>query len=272
MSDRPMDCAEIRDALLAGAAPSGPAVDAHLRECEACGELLGDEALLGRALSTAETPRLDGAELWSSLERAVRADAGPRGFLRSRATPVRLVIAAIVAVAVVAVGGRPSEHAPALEAPVAWLVVFGLAALACLGALFVPLGRPQPNAATRAALVLGSLLLPLGYAFAAPPASLGAAASMEVGFMAQVAGCFVYGVLLTLPFIALVWALDRSDRPWVVPLAAAAASAGLVANAALALHCPNTETAHVALGHATIGSALAAAFALWALLAFRRFS
>jgi hypothetical protein len=272
MSDHRMDCAEIRDALLAGTVPSGPAVDAHRRTCEACSELLDGEAALGKALSTGETRGFDGAELWASLDSAVRADAGPRGYLRSRATPVRLGIAAAVAGGVVAVGGRPAEHAPPFQQPIAWLVVFALAALACLGALFLPLGRPRPPAFARGALVFGALALPLAYALAAPASSSAAIAAAERGFAAQALGCFVYGALLTLPFVVVVWALERSDRPWLAIATGAAAAAGLVANAALALHCPNTDAAHLALGHATIGMVLAAAGALGTLVAFRKFS
>jgi hypothetical protein len=46
--------------------------------------------------------------------------------------------------------------------------------------------------------------------------------------------------------------------------------AGLVANAALALHCSNTAPLHLAAGHATIGAALAGIGALVAFLVFAR--
>ena len=77
MSDHRMDCAEIRDALLAGTVPSGPAVEAHRQTCEACTELLDGEAALGKALSTGETRGFDGAELWGSLESAVETALSP---------------------------------------------------------------------------------------------------------------------------------------------------------------------------------------------------
>jgi hypothetical protein len=48
-------------------------------------------------------------------------------------------------------------------------------------------------------------------------------------------------------------------------LAATGAIAGLVANSALALHCPNTDPAHLAVGHATIGIVFACLGALWAI-------
>src|SRR5262245_58503676 len=99
MSDRPMDCTEIRDALLAGSLPAGPGVDAHLRDCAACSELLENGGALGRALSRSEAPAVSGEELFASLERAVRAESGPRAWLRSRPTPLRAGVALLTGAA-----------------------------------------------------------------------------------------------------------------------------------------------------------------------------
>ncbi|HEX6272122.1 MAG TPA: hypothetical protein VFZ53_03755, partial [Polyangiaceae bacterium] len=104
-----VDCTEIRDALLAGTAPDGPGVEEHLRACEACAELLDDHGALGRELSRAEPPAGDHAALWASLEGALRAEKGPRAWLRSRATPVRLLLAASAGALVVGVGGMHVE-------------------------------------------------------------------------------------------------------------------------------------------------------------------
>src|SRR6187431_1440719 len=106
MIDRRMDCAEIRDVLLAGSAPAGPDVEAHLRDCEACAELLRDHGTLGRALSTRAAPGTDSAELWTSVEAALAAETGPRAWIRSRTTPVRLLVAVVAAVAMVVLGSR----------------------------------------------------------------------------------------------------------------------------------------------------------------------
>lgn len=64
----------------------------------------------------------------------------------------------------------------------------------------------------------------------------------------------------------MLWALERSDRPWIKVLTGAGAVAGLLANAALALHCANTETRHLAVGHATIGAGLVCVGAFVAIL------
>jgi hypothetical protein len=131
-----------------------------------------------------------------------------------------------------------------------------------LWVLVAPLGRPR-SARTREVLVGLTLALPLAYALAS--SSTPETSNSELGFAQQALGCFVYGSVLALPFIVVVWTLDRSDQRALVLLTGMAGVAGLVANGALALHCPNTEPLHLAVGHATIGSALAAIGAIVAL-------
>jgi hypothetical protein len=87
--------------------------------------------------------------------------------------------------------------------------------------------------------------------------SPGERSSGDGGFAEQAFACFAYGSLLALPFVIVVWTLDRSERARLVLLTGLAGVAGLVANGALALHCSNTAPLHLAAGHATIGSALA---------------
>jgi hypothetical protein len=243
-------------------------VSAHVRDCVACEELLRDGGTLGRTLTQDGAPDVSDDALFASLERAVRAESGPRAWLRSRSTPVRIALAALAATAVVAFGGWSVRD---IARPVsgAWLVSFALAALVCLRLLVAPLGRPRRVPSARAVLVALSLALPLGYAALslAPPSP--GAGSPAIGFAEQAFACFWYGTLLALPFLAVLFVIERSDRPWLVLLTGFGAIAGLVANAALALHCPNTEPAHIALGHATIGTSLAALGALWALAARR---
>ena len=94
---------------------------------------------------------------------------------------------------------------------------------------------------------------------------LPSAGAVEIGFAEQAVACFSYGTFLALPFLAVAWAVERSDRPFLLLLLGFGAVAGVVANAALALQCPNTESAHLALGHATVGVALALLGTLWSL-------
>ncbi|HVR21220.1 MAG TPA: hypothetical protein VMS65_16015, partial [Polyangiaceae bacterium] len=230
-----MDCAEIRDILLAGSAPTGPDVEAHLRGCEACAELLRDHGTLGRALSQRATPGTDSAELWASVENSLAAETGLRAWIRSRRASVRLLVAFVAAVVMVVLGSRAAGGTGPAELPIIWVVVFGLVGLVGLIGLVVPLGRPQPAPGVRWALIGGALSLPLAYALAAQAKLPSTGAASEYGFVEQAVGCFAYGVLLALPFLVVVWLLERSDRPWLTLLAATGAIAGLVANAALAL-------------------------------------
>src|SRR5262245_35960030 len=139
MSERPMDCAEIRDALLAGSVPSGPEVEAHVRGCSACEELLADEGALGRALSRNETPAIASDELFASLERRVLAESGPRAWLRSRPTPVRAGVALLAGATVVAIGGRSALGGGSGAFTTPWIALFALAATACLWMFVAPL-------------------------------------------------------------------------------------------------------------------------------------
>jgi hypothetical protein len=259
MSDQGMDCTSIRDTLLAGSALAGPGVEAHVRDCAACAELLRNQGRLGRALSGAEAPATANPELWKSLEGALAAETGPRAWFRSRATPVRLLLVVFVATVAVFLGGQPAdETVKPVEAMLGWLVGFALAALACLWVLVAPLGRPRPSPVVHLLLVGAALALPLVYA------AFGSSASRAPGsFAEQAVGCFVYGTILALPFLGVVWLFERSDRPWLTRLVGVGAVGGLVANAALALHCPNTEVGHLVLGHAMVGALLAGAGALF---------
>src|SRR5262245_26076631 len=203
MSNQAMDCSSIRDALLAGATPEGPGVGAHVRDCAACEELLRDSGGLGRALGEREAPAVLDDALFARVERDLGAESGPRAWLRSRPTPIRVAAAGLAAVVVVMAGGwavRDTAHAVSG----AWLVAFALAAFACLRVLVAPLGRPRRVPGAREALVAFALALPLGYAaLSLPPSS----PSATNGFAAQAFACFTYGTFLTLPFLAVLYAI-----------------------------------------------------------------
>jgi hypothetical protein len=267
MSGEPVDCTEIRDALLAGSAPAGPGVEDHLRGCEGCAELLRGGGSLGRILSRADAPDAEHATLWASVEGALRAEQGPRAWLRSRVTPVRLLIVVIAALVVVGVGGLAAEPSggPIEPHPIG-LGAFTFAGIACLWAFLTPTGRPRVRSGARLLLVLAALVLPFAFAVASRAPLVPAGGS----FAELAVSCFTYGSLLAVPFLAVVWAVDRGDRPAWMLSAAIAAVAGLVANAALVLHCGNTEPAHLAAGHAGIGVFFVALGALWVGMVTRR--
>jgi hypothetical protein len=169
-------------------------------------------------------------------------------------------IALLAAFTIVLLGGP--ARGELVHAPIGWLVAFALVLVVGLWPLIAPLGRPSPTAGIRFAIVGTMLALPLGYALTAS-ASSGPAGAAD--FARQAISCFSYGLLVVLPLVGVLWAVERSDRPWPWAVAGSGAASGLVANAALALHCANTEPAHLAAGHATIGIVLALGGAVVAL-------
>jgi hypothetical protein len=168
-------------------------------------------------------------------------------------------LALLAAFTIVLLGGP--ARGELVHAPIGWLIAFTLALVVGLWPLMAPLGRPRPTTGVRFGLVGTMLALPLVYAFTA--SASGPADTADFG--QQAISCFSYGLLLVLPLVGLFWAIERSDRPWPWVIAGAGAASGLVANAALALHCANTAKAHLAAGHATIGIALALGGAVVAL-------
>jgi hypothetical protein len=69
--------------------------------------------------------------------------------------------------------------------------------------------------------------------------------------------CFGYGAAVVVPFIALVWLLERRDPMPLTSLLVVGALAGIAANLLLHTHCPSVHLGHLLLGHASIGVAWA---------------
>lgn len=251
-----MDCTNIRDALLAGSIPAGADVDAHVRDCAACGELLRDESRLGKAFPASRRATPDMEDQWDSLQAALGSERGARAWLRSRSTPFRLVTAALVVLALVFLGGRRPEAGVSAES-IAWATAFGVSSIAALGFLVTPFGYPGRTLGARFAFTAVTLLLPLSRALTSSHDAAVLHAHAESSFAQVSLACFSYGLLLVSPFVAVLWCLDRSERSVMETLAGIGTAAGLVANAALALHCPSADPAHLVIGHATIGAALA---------------
>ncbi len=251
-------CEDVRDALLAGR-PAEPELVEHAEECAQCAELFESEAALGRSLATAGSEGALDAALWGELDRELGEETGARAWLRSRPTRLRTALGLGGVLFVAALGLhhlRPNWGA--LSTPVlgAWLFAFiGAAALALRGALPV-LGAAHPQ---KRALLAAAFGLPLLYGVGAA-LSFGGAPFVANPFFTSALSCFLYGTLLSLPLVALVWSLDCGvgSRARVF---AGAAACGLAANAALLLHCPATDPAHLLAGHGAIGFFLA--FVAW---------
>ncbi len=248
-----MDCPDIRDSFMAGQALSDEEVMTHLNGCPQCLELFERDAELGRSLATevgAVMPIQE--DLFARLQENVAHETGLRAWLRSRPTRLRLAVVVASVLVVIGFGGFARQRPDFSEYPAARLLpLLGAYAVGILLAfgkeLYLSIRRG--SLADHVGLLFGALGLPFLIAFA--PAT-------ETGSHAGPGGalsCFSYGALLTLPTAALLWALDRDDRPSVRTVCLSAAGLGLSANLVLELHCPSGNTLHLLLGHASIGVA-----------------
>jgi len=251
-----VDCAEIRNAFLSGAAPTGDHVREHLTRCVTCRELFAGSAEFGSAL--AETGN-DALRFPEELYARVRADLGKetglRALVRGQSTGRRLAIAclavALSAAFTLAFARRASWPMDALGPFAALLAVLGLGALLCIRDGLAPLSRVRSTGRTLA-MSAAALGFPIVLAAWAPAEFAGGDRGRVV---AQALRCFVFGTAASAPLVMLLWLCDRGSRgSWRVFLPLSAAS-GLSANLVLGLHCAITEPAHLLLGHATLGVA-----------------
>ncbi len=255
-----MDCADIRDIFLAGGFPSGPEVEEHLRFCPHCRELLEADDALGARLAAGQSQAEPGAELLRAVEAEIARERGLRAWLRSRATPLRWLF--VVGSVLVVVGFHQLlrrrtdfDFYPLARFQVV-SALFGVALMLGVDGALRVLTRAQPRRLLLAGAALSVFVLPFLVALLPPPAAdvhPAALAGAGADFAARALGCFVYGVLISLPAAALLWLTSRDDRPNASTLLFAAGSAGVAANLALHAHCAITYPGHLLAGHATVG-------------------
>ena len=269
-----MDCGRLRELLLAGGAPRGPEVDAHVAECAPCAELVKDGGELGRRLPVRA---VGGAEpeveaMLGELHGKLARDRGLAAELRRRPTPLRVFLA-LGAVAALALAVLVWQRRPDLGVyPAGTLLIAVASSVLLLGACFAialrPLQRVEVPRRQRYALLVMALALPVILA-ARPhraPGSVASAGWAGPEFVQRAAACFSYGLLLAFPVLVLGWALDRAEHRSLPNALLAAAAAGIGANLFLELHCPITEVFHLLAGHASVGLALVTGYALFLLL------
>lgn len=267
-------CGDIRAAALRGEGLVGGALEAHLRECPACAELARAPTPLVRALA-AEATAGSPAEL-EALLRGVTAqldgDAQGLGRLRSLPTWARytLAIGAATGIALGLFFLAPRADLATSSAARLWAT---LAVLALTAATTVPLAlRPAHKPALSPATTLGASLTAIGVlvALALLPAAAEPPMPMTTGELLHATfGCFYLGTLLSLPVYVLTRLLDRQGSRLTAVLAAT--YAGVAANLALQLHCPNGQMAHLMLGHVSVAAVLAGlAYVIGELVAKRR--
>ncbi|HEY3252297.1 MAG TPA: hypothetical protein VGJ91_00025 [Polyangiaceae bacterium] len=255
-----MDCAQIRDAFVNGRSLSDEQVKEHLASCPECRELFEHDGELGRKLAAQASVALPfEQDFFGQIEEKLARETGPRAWLRSRPSRVRFALALLSLLTVLFVGGvlwqRPDFAQYPLLRVALLLCVYLLAIVLALGRKLSESPQRDPLA-DHLGLLVFALLVPFLAAFA--PAT---EASRQAG-RGGAAACFSYGALLTLPIAALLWAFDRDDRPSLRTVCLSAAALGLSANVLLELHCGNGNTVHVLLGHASLGVAWLAAWAI----------
>jgi hypothetical protein len=205
------DCAQIRDTFTASVPLPEAQLKEHLANCLQCRELFERDAELGRRLAEHTTAALPFADdLFGQLEQRLVRETGPRAWLRSRPSGLRFTLVLLPLLLVLLVVGVFQHRAdfgqyPNLRVGLL-LCVYFLAIVLAFGKQLSELPRSD---ALRDywALLAFALAVPILAAFA--PATLVSRHAESGGAL----GCFGYGALLTLPIAALIWALDRDDRP-----------------------------------------------------------
>jgi hypothetical protein len=260
-----MDCADIRDVFVAGELPTGVEMEQHVRQCLPCRELVERRGALGQRLGAGGEAAVDPG-LLAAVERAVGHERGPRAWLRSRSTRLRLTLTLLAVLGVFMatwlLAPRP-DFATANDER--WFALLTLLALGVVlgseGALRV-LGRAQPGSLVGAALTV--LLLPLLLGLLPEADSQHAAALAGAGpdFLTSSLRCFFFGVLISAPVGTLIWFASREDRLALSTLIFVAGAAGVAANLALHAHCAVSYPGHLIAGHATVGLAWLLALSL----------
>jgi len=258
-----MTCTDLRAILRRGEAPSGPAVQAHLDDCAACAALVDDDAALATALGVEDEPTDEElSTLLTSVKHVVGAEVGPRAFVRSRPTPIRLALATA---ALVGVAGLVAVLTPRADLAtmsrlrlIAAMTGYTALAFAAMQVALRPLSQPAATERTGRLLIVAGLALATGFALA-PLASGASITDLGMGFGSMAMDCFGFGSMLALPLLGFGWALDRGGYFVGSRLLLLGAAGGLAGNLFLELHCDILLPAHLLAGHVTVVVALLAA-------------
>ncbi|HEY0467434.1 MAG TPA: hypothetical protein VGC79_24710 [Polyangiaceae bacterium] len=250
-----MDCAEIRQAFIAGGVPSGPAVDEHRNGCAHCNELFANAAQLGlRLAGDARQTADDVTEQLEVAESLLARERGLRAFLRSRSTRMRWALS--LSLPAMLLVRELLRKRVSLRELGSLRMVAGVLLLGSLGVVVHSALRPLPierrAALLRTVLSLVTWCLPAVLWFA-PEARVGAEDLSSGGFALRSLTCFGYGSALAAPSFALLWAFDRGEHVSYRVLALGVGLVALLSSLILLLHCPSTQRAHLIAGHFSIG-------------------
>ncbi len=249
-------CQHLHRALRAGESPSEELL-AHAEGCEACAELLANDAELAQAMLSGEAEESAASgEALSRLRSALEAESSGLNALRGWSTARRVAVVGGVAAVLLTVVALFSLRGDIdvyprlrLYATVATYVAL-VVALVRLG--LWRFDRALPPRMAEWGLLAIAIIVPVAFvtfpqAHMAHPLSV-----VGVGddLIPRAVGCFLYGsgVGLVMGGVALRLAREpKSARPVFLILAA-----GLLGVAALELHCALTAPIHLGLGHTTV--------------------
>ena len=245
-----MDCADVRAALLRGERPEGAEAAAHLSTCAACMTLVESPGLV-RAL--AEEPRRPAPNVEGLLARTLASVDGERGTaatMRALATPVRIGLALLVAVAVplvvLAVTPRPDLGIVPPGRFALDVVLYAGPAIAALAVALWPMQRTV-SARTRG-LVAFTCVLAAACVAALPPLHRHSGVPDDA-FAMRALACFLFGTIAAVPAFAILRVLAREGRSVGTKAGVLGLAAALSGSAAVFLHCPITMPGHLWAGH-----------------------
>ena len=207
----------------------------------------GDE----RYTSTESEEKALLASLRPTLDDALARERGPMAWWRSRPTPARAAVVALMAlglpIGLTALAGSAFTPAQSVAERAVLIGLSGFAVLLAVVLAMRPLYRPPLSRAVAVATLAATLLSPIAVGILAY-------ASHGAGPIGP-AACLGMGLVLSLPGVALVSASARSPQLGATAFAAGAA-AGFGGYLAIGLHCPHLEAQHVLVTHTPIVLAL----------------
>lgn len=250
--------------------PADAEARAHLDTCPACAALAKSAGPLREALKSSDANAIgvDVDALFESVKsRIASEDKHMTGYLKSRPTWMRVLLAFIAVVLVVTPVMAFVPRPDMADYPRGRMVLTVLSMLLSLGVTLSIALRPAYRPPISRMVITGVSIASLGLLFlfsSIPLPDSGRAEQALMELLPHAMPCFFYGLGFGAPVYFLMRALDHE----VTRLAAllAASSAGLTANLALHLHCPNTQPGHILLAHFSVAVVFLALVAMIAAL------
>lgn len=204
-------------------------------------------------------------DLRLSLDTELAKERGPSAFLRSRSTPLRVLLLGVtllgLALLTLLLRGRADLAVYPLPRMLLLVALMALWFLASAWLALWPLSRPAlPSGLLKGFIAFGPVLLLMLYSL--PAAHTDHVASLQppgtVALLLRALPCLAFGAVIAAGTYSLLRAFDRGGQRANLLMASAG---GLAANLLLQLHCPVTAPEHMLVGH--LGAALAVLGAVW---------